>query len=102
MKNYPMPVGEPIFFEGDISHLGAESGYNIINKPYGFFEVEITAPKSMKIPLLQSRVKTENGIRTVAPLGTWTGTYYSEELHNAQKYGYKFKMTLTPSHKEFI
>jgi len=90
MQSFNMPVGNPTFFEGDISLVGPGSSYNLINKLFGFFELE--APKSMKVPLLQTRLKTKNGDRTVAPLGTWRGTYFSEELFNAAKYGYKFKI----------
>nr|QWO71395.1 DNA polymerase [Termitomyces sp. K1Ag] len=92
MKNDNMPVGDPIYFEGDISLISIGTGYDLITNPFGFFEVEVTAPKSIRIPLLQTRIETENGIRTVAPLGTWKGTYFSEEINNAIKYGYKFKI----------
>lgn len=92
MKNYLMPIGEPIYFEGDLSLIGIGSGYELEKQPFGFFEVEITAPDNLNIPLLQTRLKTNNGTRTVAPLGTWTGTYFSEEIFNAMKYGYKFKI----------
>jgi hypothetical protein len=92
MKSFDMPVGSPINFEGDISLIGPGSGYNLINKLFGFFEVEIESPHNMNIPLLQTRLKTKNGDRTIAPLGTWRGTYFSEELFNAMKYGYKFKI----------
>lgn len=90
MQSFKMPVNNPIYFEGDISLIGPGSGYNLINKLFGFFEVE--TPHNMKIPLLQTRLKTKNGDRTIAPLGTWRGTYFSEELFNALKYGYKFKI----------
>jgi len=92
MKSFNMPVGNPTYFEGDISLIGPESGYNLLPKLYGFFEVEVEGPKSMKIPLLQTRLKTKYGNRTVAPLGRWRGTYLSEEIFNALKYGYKFKI----------
>jgi len=84
MKTFPMPVGNPIFFEGDISLVE--------NKPFGIFEVEVTAPKNLNIPILQTKVDTGNGLRTISPLGTWTGVYFSEELNNALNYGYKFKI----------
>jgi hypothetical protein len=41
-----------------------------MSKPFGFFEVEVTAPNNMNIPLLQTRIKTKGGTRTIAPLGT--------------------------------
>jgi hypothetical protein len=92
MKEFNMPIGNPTYFEGDLSLLNEDSGYNLSrrNKPHGFFEV--IAPKDMKIPLLQIRIKIGNGTRTIAPVGTWTGVYFSEELYNAEKYGYRFKI----------
>ncbi len=74
MQSFNMPVGNLTFFEGDISLVGPGSGYNLMNKLFGFFEVE--APKNMKVPLLQTRLKTKNGDRTVAPLGTWRVIYF--------------------------
>jgi len=38
------------------------------------------------------RIKTVNGIRTIAGLGTWQGWIFSEEMDNAVKYGYKFEI----------
>ena len=70
MKAFNMPIGNPTFFEGDISLIGPNTGYNLMNKPFGFFEVEVEAPKNMKIPLLQIRLKTKYGYRTVAPVGS--------------------------------
>lgn len=57
--------------------------------------VEVYAPNDIKrwgLPLLQLRHKTDNGTKTIAPVGTWTGTNFSEELYNAEKYGYKLKI----------
>jgi hypothetical protein len=62
MKNEMMPVGPPTFFEGDIN--------KIEQNPFGFFEVEVKAPDNLYSPLLQTKCKTENGIRTIAPVGT--------------------------------
>lgn len=86
MKMYDMPVGSPTYFEGDISAIE--------NKPFGIFEVEVIAPSDIKIPLLQLKYKSNSGkgTRTIAPLGTWTGVYFSDELYNAMKYGYKVKV----------
>ena len=62
MANFSMPIGNPIIFEGDI--------LSIENKPFGFFEVEITSPLYMKIPLLQTNFKNISGFKnTIAPLG---------------------------------
>ena len=99
MKNFPMPVGTPTYFEGDILHnLDSDPK----NKPFGVFEVDIVAPSNIKYPLLQTRIKTKNGFRTISPLvfiliyiiikirRTWSGVYFSDELYNAAKYGYTF------------
>jgi hypothetical protein len=84
MKNYNMPTDNPVYFEGDI--------FSIEPNAFGFFEVEVTAPKDINIPLLQLRYETKNGTKTIAPTGTWHGIYFSEELYNAQKHGYTFKV----------
>lgn len=63
MKFFPMPVGSPTYFEGDISKVEKES--------YGIFEVEVTSPPYMKLPILQLRMNLGpgKGSSTVAPLG---------------------------------
>ena len=85
-----MPVGSPVYFEGEISVIGPGTGYDIIGNIFGFLEGKVITPKEMKIPLLQTRVKMNKGFRTIAPLGEWVGTFYSEEIDNALKYGYQF------------
>jgi DNA polymerase type B, organellar and viral len=62
MKNQYMPIGNITFFEGDIREVD--------KKAFGFFEVEITAPDNIKHPILQTKVDTGNGLRTISPLGT--------------------------------
>lgn len=42
--------------------------------------------------ILQTRVKTLSGYKTISPLGNWKGWYFSEELYNAAKFGYKFNI----------
>lgn len=46
----------------------------------------------MKEPILQIKRKINNLTRTIAPIGNWKGWYFSEELYNAEKYGYKFEV----------
>jgi hypothetical protein len=86
MKNYPMathPTGNPVYFEGDILSSSI--------KPFGIFEVEV--PTDLNVPILQIKYKTEKGeIRTISPLGRWSGVFFSEEIFNAMKYGYKFEV----------
>jgi hypothetical protein len=88
MLNNPMPVGNPTYFEGDI--LNNNKLWINNEKPFGFFYVNVQAPKNMKEPILQLKRKINNLTRTIAPIGTWKGWYFSEELYNAEKYGYKF------------
>jgi len=84
MKEYPMPTGNPIYFEGDILQINPNA--------YGFFECKITSPEGLNNPILLKRIKTDKGLRTIAPVGKWLGSYLSEELFNALKYGYTFKV----------
>ena len=101
-----MPVGNPIYFEGDINSIHSIKDFvfesntkDPMNRPYGFFEVEVTTPDYLEHPVLLplgqaiTRVMTDNGFRTVCPLGTWTDVYSTEEIYNAMdNFGYKFKI----------
>ena len=80
MSYYPMPVGTPHYFEGDISLFDSS--------PFGVFEVEIKVPQGMNKPILQQRVSMEYGSRTVSPVGCWRGLYFSDEVFNAIEQGY--------------
>lgn len=62
MAEMDMPVGNIKFFEGDITKIEPNA--------FGFFECKITAPDNLHKPILQTRVKTGSGERTMAPLGT--------------------------------
>ena len=97
----PMPCGIPRYFvTGDINSKYAVHNYicelNLKDpkqRPYVFCEVEVIAPDYLEYPILQTRVKTKDGVRTVAPLGTWTGVYSSTEIYNAMdNFGYKFRI----------
>ena len=84
MKEYPMPTGKPVYFEGDIRAT--------VPNAFGFFYCKIIAPDDIKHPILQTHVKTTNGIRTISPIGTWEDMLFSEELKNALNYGYKIEI----------
>jgi hypothetical protein len=84
MAKFLMPIGKPIAFEGNIR--------NVISNAYGFFFCKITSPVNLEHPILQRRIKTTEGIRTIAGLGTWTGWICSAEMDNAMKYGYTFEI----------
>jgi hypothetical protein len=84
MSTKPLPIGKPTIFEGNIR--------SIEDNPYGFFYCKITSPTYLEHPILQRRIKTVNGIKTIAGLGTWEGWIYSEEMYNAEKFGYTFEV----------
>jgi len=82
MAKTMMPVGKPIAFDGDIRQVEPDA--------FGFFYCKIKNTKYLEHPILQRRIKTAEGIRTIAALGTWEGWIYSAEMDNAVNYGYQF------------
>lgn len=84
MRDCDMPIGNPTFFEGNIRLFDPEA--------FGFFYCNIYAPDNLEHLIIQTHIQTENGIRTIAPLGQWTGMIFSEEMDNAIKFGYKFEI----------
>jgi hypothetical protein len=80
----PMPVGNPTWFSGDILDSDPEA--------FGFFRCNVIAPEGMNIPILQTHVKTKGGMRTIAPLGSWSGVYFSEEIKLAIQHGYNIEV----------
>jgi hypothetical protein len=80
MKSFKMPIGNPTYFQRDIRKFNPNA--------FGFFYCKIMAPEGLLYPILQ----IHHNNRTVSPLGTWEGMYFSEELYNAEKYGYKFEI----------
>nr|YP_009487185.1 hypothetical protein [Russula compacta]AWB36087.1 hypothetical protein [Russula compacta] len=79
-----MPVGNATYFKGDIRKENLNA--------FGFFYCKITAPDKIKHPILQTHVKTNNGIRTISPIGSWSDMLFSAEMDNASKLGYKFEI----------
>jgi len=55
---------------------------------FGFIEVEVLCPITMERPVLPYHM---NG-KTVYPVGTWKGIYFSEELKAVVKLGYHIKL----------
>uniref|UniRef100_P22374 Probable DNA polymerase n=1 Tax=Ascobolus immersus TaxID=5191 RepID=DPOM_ASCIM len=84
MAKFDMPTGTPLHILGD--------PYKFTKDPFGFVFAEVTAP-DLKVPIIQTRVQTSGGVRTVAPIGTFKGWYLLDELINAKKYGYTFKIS---------
>jgi len=62
MKDKPMPIGNPTLFYGDIRAIDPEA--------FGFFYCKIITPDDIKHPIIQTHVKTDNGTRTISPIGT--------------------------------
>jgi hypothetical protein len=62
MVNKDMPIGKSEKFIGDISKFD--------NNAFGFFYVKVTTPKNILHPILQINHKTNNGIKTISPIGT--------------------------------
>jgi len=84
MAKFKLPIGNPTYFSGDITKRESNA--------FGFFFCNIIAPDNLLHPILQTHVKTEDGIRTVAPLGSWSDMIFSEEMYSAKKFGYKFEV----------
>jgi len=84
MAKFKMPVGKPIVFEGDIRKVDGSA--------LGIFFCKITCPNNLQHPILQRRIKTSQGIRTIAGLGSWESWITSEEMDNASKFGYTFEI----------
>jgi hypothetical protein len=61
MESKMLPIGVPTFFEGNILKFDKNA--------FGFFYCRIIAPDDILHPILQTHVKTANGIRTLAPIG---------------------------------
>jgi DNA polymerase type B, organellar and viral len=73
----PMPVGRPRHvYNPDLKYF------------FGFASALVEAPVTLRIPFLQSR----HGTKTLNPVGTFQGWYFSEELKYAEKLGYKITL----------
>jgi len=57
-----------------------------------FLKFFFDCPNNLNIPLLQNRLKIDNSRKTITPVGSWTGTYFSEELKKANQLNYKFEI----------
>lgn len=57
---------------------------------FGFVKVEVTCPNNLARPVLPHKFRG----KTIFPVGTWVGTYFSEELKAVNKLnlGYEFKL----------
>jgi hypothetical protein len=55
---------------------------------FGFAQVQIVCPTNMLRPVLPFHHEG----KTIYPVGSWTGTYFSEELKAVEKLGYKISL----------
>ena len=90
MKSFKLPYKIKQFVEGNILLSNKE----LFDQSIGFYKVKVTTPKQILNPLLPFK---NNGAVVASstvlyPEGSWIGTYYSEEIKNAIKYGYKFEI----------
>jgi hypothetical protein len=83
MMNNDMPVGDPTFIEFK-NHLILDKDF-----PYfGFFYAEVNAPIDLQYPILQ----IHHNSKTISPTGKFSGWFFSEELKNSLKFGYKIEV----------
>jgi len=78
MKSNPYPVGRGIYFKGN----------RPLSEIFGLVYCKVTTPTNIFAPILLTR----KGDSTIAPTGSWSGWYFTEELKNAEKYGYSFEV----------
>jgi len=84
MKANPFPIGPPTYFEGIFLNYDPNA--------FGFFYCKISVPSYKLHPILSAHIKIRDNIRSIFHTGNWEGMYFSEELKNAQKYGYEFEI----------
>nr|YP_009487206.1 hypothetical protein [Russula abietina]AWB36108.1 hypothetical protein [Russula abietina] len=84
MESQDMPIGNPVYFKGDITKIYKNS--------FGFFYCKITSPENINHPIIQKRHKINGLTSTISPIGSWEGMIFSEEMKNAMKFGYKFEI----------
>jgi hypothetical protein len=75
MSKNKYPVGPGVYFEG----------IKPLIELFGILYVDIVTPLDLKVPVLLHKV---NGVN-IAPVGSWSGWYFSEELKFAESLGYK-------------
>jgi hypothetical protein len=80
MSKHDMPIGRGKWID-------SFQNFDIENF-FGFLEVEVVSPENLYIPFLPIN-DDKRGL--IAPLGNWTAVYFSEEVKEAIKLGYKFK-----------
>lgn len=86
MNEFKYPGKILAYFRGDITQK--PEYVKLYNNSLAVLKVKVTTPKGILHPILPHKV---NGT-TIYPEGSWTGWYYKDELENALKYGYKYRI----------
>ena len=85
MKHMKFPVGK-------ITHFIPRNNASLSLLPkeykFGIFRVNIQCPKDLVHPIIPTKIEHN----CVYPIGNWQGWYHSEELKNAEKYGYTYEI----------
>ena len=84
---YPFAMTNPMPFDIIRKFNFKEDTKFDLNNFFGFLNVEVYCPKNLQVPVLPCKF---NG-KTIFPTGSFTGTYFSEELKAVLPFGYKFK-----------
>lgn len=64
--------------------------YLILNNIYWIGDVDVSTKRDLIHPYLQIHYKTNNGLRTISPIGNWFMKLHSPEYENAIK-EYKYR-----------
>jgi len=65
---------------------------------------DVTSPLDLKTPILPFKVRGKSGaiINVIYPVGSWSGWYFTEEISNAETYGYTLSIKRGYSFKKKI
>jgi len=91
---YPYVMSKFEYPIGDASYIEIPEERNDLNMNlslFGFFYAQVEAPNNLNHPILQIHHPLTK--RTISPLGKFSGWFFSEELKNSLKFGYKIKIT---------
>jgi hypothetical protein len=85
-----LPIGNPVHIKGAISA-------NEASDLFGFFNCKIVAPKCAS---LVQFLPYKHEKRTITPVGSWSGWYFSEEIKKAISLGYQVSIDEAYSFKK--
>lgn len=82
------PMPHEILNNGEMIDLRSETTDRTLESFFGFAYCRIYCPLNMERPVLPFH---QSG-KTIYPVGTWSGTYFSEELKAVEKLGYQITL----------